>query len=835
MNKIVRFGLFAVGGLLLLIALALAYIFFMFDPNTLKPQIEKLVSEKTERQLKLDGQINLRIWPAIGASIDKASWSEYRSQKNFVELGHIQINLAFWPLLKQRYVVQELDIDGLKGALIRNADGTLSIADLIKPQPKKEETTSSAPVEFAVDKVRIHNASFSFDDRQQNRISSIDKLDISADNIGKEGMDKLAIAAEISNSVPLVKVKLALKAKEIRLPANQPIALQGLEFQTSGTLPEGMEIQNLLLTLEKASIKPDGLSSLDNLALDGQVSAKQGKLSALKLNLPKAALQLKGESRLDNLSLLAEGEASGFKAIKVDFKTSARGQLDNNTFHFDQLKLIASAQHLQQALSATVNTPSLSYQNKQLASPQLAASAAVKAPNQAVDVKLQLANVKANLDNKTSMHLKAQGTAQQGQESVNFNLDSPVLASLQPLTFDLPALKLALNLKTPKLKTGGAALNVAGSANAQLDNQQAGLKLNGQFDGSKGHVNATVSNFKQPDINFDVALDQLNLDRYLAASAPAAAAPAPATKQAPAKIDLSPLAPLKLDGKLAIGKITKDKLQASNLAVSVKAGNGLISVPSLTVKAFEGSLAGSLSATTTSNPSFSIKQTLTSVDIGQVLATFADFHKLSGHGNATVDVNATGNLVDTLKKTAKGTITAKMTDGAWKGINIGKSIREAKSFLAGGTKTQQAVTTEQTDFSELSASIKLADGIASNDDLSAKSPLFRIAGKGQANLVAENVDYLVLASVVSTSQGQGGQDLDKLKGMTVPIRVKGPFAKLSYGLDFNAMLKDSTKAKLEEQKKALESEVKTQLDVQKTKAEDKLKNELKKGLGGLFK
>lgn len=835
MNKIVRFGLFAVGGLLLLIALALAYIFFMFDPNTLKPQIEKLVSEKTERQLKLDGQINLRIWPAIGATIDKASWTEFRSQKNFVELGHIQINLAFWPLLKQRYVVQELDIDGLHGALIRNADGTLSIADLIKPQPKKEETTSSAPVEFAVDKVRIHNASFSFDDRQQNRLSSIDKLDISADNIGKEGMDKLAIAAEISNSVPLVKVKLALKAKEIRLPANQPIALEGVEFQTSGNLPEGMEIQNLLLTLEKASIKPDGLSTLDNLALDGQVSAKQGKLSALKLNLPKAALQLKGESRLDNLSLVAEGEASGFKAIKVDFKTSARGQLDNNTFHFDQLNLIASAQHLQQALSATVNTPSLSYQNKQLASPQLAASAAVKAPNQAVDVKLQLANVKADLDNKTSMHLKAQGTAQQGQESVNFNLDSPVLASLQPLTFDLPALKLALNLKTPKLKTGGAALNVAGSANAQLDNQQAGLKLNGQFDGSNGHVNATVSNFKQPDINFDVALDQLNLDRYLAASAPAAAAPAPAAKQAPAKIDLSPLAPLKLDGKLAIGKITKEKLQASNLAVSVKAGNGLISVPSLTVKAFEGSLAGSLSATTTSNPSFSIKQTLSSVDIGQVLATFADFHKLSGHGNATVDINATGNLVDTLKKTAKGTITAKMTDGAWKGINIGKTLREAKNFLGGGTKTQQAVTTEQTDFSELSASIKLADGIASNDDLSAKSPLFRIAGKGQANLVAENVDYLVSASVVGTSQGQGGEDLDKLKGVTVPIRVKGPFAKLSYGLDFNAMLKDSTKAKLEEQKKALESQVKTQLDAQKAKAGESIKNELKKGLGNLFK
>lgn len=832
MNKMLRWSLYTLGGLVFLLVAALAYIFFMFDPNSLKPQIEKLVSEKTERQLKLDGQIKLRLWPAVGATIDKASWSDYRSTQPFVELGHIQINLAFWPLLTQHYVVQELEIDGLKGTLIRNADGTLSIADLIKPQPKKEPTTSSGPVEFAVEKIRIHNAGFQFDDRQQQRISSIQKLDVSVDNLGKEGMDKLVLAAEVSNSAPLVNIKLGLSAEQIRLPQDKPISIEGLQFSSSGQLPNDLQVQSLLLKLGKASINPNGSNNLENLDLQAQASAKQGKLTAFNLNVPKALIQTQGESTLENLSLKAEGEALDFKTIKLDLKTSAKAQINNQSVQLSNLSLAASTQHLQQALTATLNSAALSYQNQQVTSPQVKATASVKAPNQTAGINLTLNKLQAALGNSVSLQLQAQGNAQQGKDAVNFNLSSPVSISLAPLTLDLSALKLALNLKTPKLKAGSADLNLSGSANAQVEAQQAAVKLAGKFDASNGHLNASVSNFKQPAIGFDIALDQINLDRYLAASA--APAPAP-SNQPPAKIDLSPLAPLKLDGKLAIGKISKDKIQASNLAVAVKAGNGLFSVPSLAVKAFEGSLNGSLSATTTANPTFNIKQNLSGVDIGLVLATFADFHKLSGHGNATVDVVATGNLVDTLKKTAQGTITAKMTDGAWKGINIGKTLREAKSFLAGGTQTKAASTTEQTDFSELSASIKLANGIASNDDLSAKSPLFRINGKGQANLVAETVDYLVSASVVGTAQGQGGEDLDKLKGVTVPIRVKGPFAKLSYGLDFNAMLKDSTKAKLEEQKKALETELKTKLEAEKTKAADAAKNELKKGLNKLFR
>lgn len=883
MKKILRYALYALGAVVLLLAASLAYIFFMFDPNSLKPQIEKRVAESTQRQLKLKGQIKLRVWPSVGATIDQASWSDYRSSGHFVELGHININLAFWPLLQQRYVVQELEIDGLKGRLVRRADGSLSIADLIKPQDKKK--TTGGPIQFDVDKVRIRNAAFAFEDQLQKRTSSIDQMDLSADHINSAGLDSLKFAARIINSSPAVALKLALTASEVRLPSGKPISVRGLQLDSSGALPAQLALQKFALKASQLSVDPKGPISvndidlqldaqapqgsvrnlsvqlarvaadsqalsadLSGLRLSGAAGAPQGQLKNLKLELAHALLQLNGESSLENLVVHAEGSTPDIKGIVLDLKASARAAADASSASLAGLVVTASGQKQQQAFSIRLDVPQTAYAAQQLSATHLKAHATLKAPEQSADVEARITGLSTDIFKSVKLQkLQAQGKVQQGQDGASFTLSSPLNVLLQGLQLDLPALTLDARLTTPRLKAGTAAIKVSGNAAADIGRESASTRLTGQFDRSQGHVHGAIKGFKQPAISFDVGLDQLNLDHYLSSPPAAAQATAqPAAKDAaPLKIDLSPLAALNLDGKLTIGSLQKDKLQAKNLAVTVQAGNGRLSVPSLAVRAFDGSLTGSLSATTTANPSFQVKQNMSGVDINQVLTLFADFRKLRGHGNAVVDVTASGSSVEMLKKSAKGTITARLTDGAWKGINIGKTLRETRTLLSGGLQTRQSVPDEETDFSEMTATVKLADGIASNDDLAAKSPLFRIAGKGQANLVNSTLDYRVQASVVGTSQGQGGKDIEQLKGLTVPVRIKGTFDKPSYTLDYSAMLKDSTKAKLEEQKQQLQDKAKQeleaakqnaqqQLDKEKQKAGDKLQNELQKGIGKLF-
>jgi AsmA protein len=143
------------------------------------------------------------------------------------------------------------------------------------------------------------------------------------------------------------------------------------------------------------------------------------------------------------------------------------------------------------------------------------------------------------------------------------------------------------------------------------------------------------------------------------------------------------------------------------------------------------------------------------------------------------------------------------TNGAIKGVNIAASIREAKAKLGTlkGEKTQAASQVEKTDFSELSASFNIKNGVAHNRDLSGKSPLLRLAGEGDIDIGNERLDYLLKATVVATAAGQGGKDLAALSGVTVPVKLSGTFTSPQYSIDFGGMAEGVAKAVVEKRRK----------------------------------
>lgn len=58
------------------------------------------------------------------------------------------------------------------------------------------------------------------------------------------------------------------------------------------------------------------------------------------------------------------------------------------------------------------------------------------------------------------------------------------------------------------------------------------------------------------------------------------------------------------------------------------------------------------------------------------------------------------------------------------------------------------------------------------------------------------MDYLAKVSVVNSPSGQDGQGLGQLKGLTIPVRLSGPFDSLSYRIEFSQLVSDSAKAKV---------------------------------------
>ena len=130
---------------------------------------------------------------------------------------------------------------------------------------------------------------------------------------------------------------------------------------------------------------------------------------------------------------------------------------------------------------------------------------------------------------------------------------------------------------------------------------------------------------------------------------------------------------------------------------------------------------------------------------------------------------------------------------------------------------------EQTDFSELSGSAKITNGVINNQDLLAKSPFLRVNGAGTVNLPKETLNYTVETRIVSTAKGQGGEDLKDLEGLNIPVKLTGSYLAPKYSVDWGKVLVSSQKAKVEEK-----------VEEKKQELQDKIKDKLGDKLKGFF-
>ena len=167
-----------------------------------------------------------------------------------------------------------------------------------------------------------------------------------------------------------------------------------------------------------------------------------------------------------------------------------------------------------------------------------------------------------------------------------------------------------------------------------------------------------------------------------------------------------------------------------------------------------------------------------------------------------VDVQTSGPTVSALKKALSGTAGVTLKDGAIKGINLAESFRKVKSLLGAKSSQEQGMSkTDKTDFAEMGANFVIRNGVAHNDDLSVKSPFIRLGGNGDINIGTDSMNYLAKASVVNTAGGQGGKDFEAVSGLTIPVRLSGPFDALKYNIEFGAVATAAVKQQVQEKVK----------------------------------
>jgi AsmA protein len=585
--KILKYALLAAAGLVIVAGAILAYIAATFDPNQYKPTIVQAVKERTQRTLRLEGDIGLSFWPSIGAKIGKVSLSERGSEREFAAVEELRVSLKLLPLLSRQAVVDTVRVKGLRANLVKARDGRLNVDDLAgAPAEKVTPAPKGAGPDFNVDVagVDIENATIAYTDEAAGTKITLSKMSLKTGRIAPGVPGRVELSFNVQGDKPKLDLQAALKTRLAFNPGQRSVALEDLALEAKGAV--------------------------------------------------------------------------------ADFKN---------------------------------------------------------------------------------------------------------------LTFKA---------------AGGATIDGA--------RERAQLELAGKLADSSFKARFGAEGFAAPAIRFDVEVDQLDVDRYLA-RAPAGAKQKPAADGPEQRFDLSGLRALRADGALKIGALKANNVKGTNVQLAVKANGGRVALDPVTADFYQGKLASAITINAApATPTFAVRHRFNGVSIGPLVRDLADSDLIEGKGDVAADVTSQGNTVSALKKALNGAASLKLADGALKGIDIAGSIRSAKARLGTlrGEQTQAADNKSRTDFSELTATFKIANGVARNNDLDMKSPLLRVAGEGEINIGEDSLNYLVKASIVGTTRGQGGRDVEELRGMTVPVRISGPLAAPSFKLDFGRAATDTAKQRL---------------------------------------
>ena len=148
-------------GLLVVAAVAVSFV----DVNYFKPQIANFVATRYNRTLSFEGDLKLSIFPHVGVTLPEVRLSEpNQPEQEAASLTSAQVSVALLPLLKGDVQADTVTIDGLKAKVVRQADGSMSIDDLLgaqdapaQEQPAEPEAAAKIPA-FHVNGVTLANA-----------------------------------------------------------------------------------------------------------------------------------------------------------------------------------------------------------------------------------------------------------------------------------------------------------------------------------------------------------------------------------------------------------------------------------------------------------------------------------------------------------------------------------------------------------------------------------------------------------------------------------------------------------------------------------------------------
>jgi AsmA protein len=288
-----------------------------------------------------------------------------------------------------------------------------------------------------------------------------------------------------------------------------------------------------------------------------------------------------------------------------------------------------------------------------------------------------------------------------------------------------------------------------------------------------------------PQVDLDLHLDSLNLDRYRMHSDSGEDQASSVSSDEDIDLPVKMMRKLNLNATLAVDSLTVYNLRVSDARIRLTANDGLFDMQKIESGLYGGQLKGEGSLDVRGQtPAYTWSHFITDLQIGPLLRDLHGQESLSGSMRSSAAVDTNGRSSMDLRRNLKGKVDFKVSDGAISGVNVSQllrdGIRKVKGLPPGPQESPRTV------FSVLSASGSISNGVETTPDLFLLAPRFRVTGNGQTDLVREVLDFRLLIELAGS---QGQFDEGALGLNSVPVRISGPVREPTISPDMDAVLR----------------------------------------------
>lgn len=783
MAKPLKILLALFGTLLLLILAAAIALPLLFDPNDHRAEIARAVKEETGRDFTV-GDIRLAVFPWLKLELSEVTLGNAPGfgEAPMLTVQRAQVGVKLLPVLREKRVqASTVAIDGAVVNLAVNAEGVGNWQDLLRPaapeQPEAEKKAGAGLRDIDIEGLALSQVRVDYDDRKAGQQYQLDALQLKTGRLHAGRPVEVEGSFTAKASAPVVTAKVGFAAE---------VALDAAKGDLRLTRPR------FTLDADQSGAQPIAV-----------VMALQGET----LGYAKATQTLSGAPLTLSIDSLVVGAADKpLLTAKGTLKTQLVADLAQRVHRLDGFD----------------------------AELQLGGSAVPGGKPQAVEfagsIAADLAAQQVKIGKPTLSAFGLKASAQQWLLS-QIGGETPTLAGdLAVAAFEPRTVMAALGIAPPPTADAGALKSLSLTTQLSASAKRVVLDaLSLQLDDTRLSGTLAVTDLASKAIRFDLKADRLDADRYLP-PAPKPAAGASATPAAKADINATPLPfealqKLNAQGSLQVASLKLKNVQMAYVRLALEGADGAAKRQQLQAQLYGGNARLALKLAPGAPQGIALS--LAGIDVGALLKDFAESDKLSGKGSITLDVTTRGVTVGEARRSLNGTLAFNLADGAVKGFNLGKIIRDGQALLSVQPPAAATGEMQSTDFAELRGAGVFVNGVLQSDQLSAKNPLIRLEGAGEVDLVNETLNYLAKPTLVNTASGQGGKERVDLSGIVIPIRLTGALAKPRIAIDWQAALQQQAAGQLREKLGVSEATVREQREALR----DKAKEELNKAVG----